>query len=76
MNTESVIKEVRIRECLWNVHHKFYKNKIAKRDAWKEVCEIVSPDYSTSSNPVKHQISEYNYTTYGQLMQRVFTMRM
>ena len=59
MDTEVVINEVKKRECLWNPHSVYYKNKLDKYRAWEEISEIVVPKYHKCTEDEKSQICEY-----------------
>ncbi|CAH1957687.1 unnamed protein product [Acanthoscelides obtectus] len=44
-DTERIIREVRIRPCLWNSSCKGYSDAEAKKVAWQKVMHAVYPDY-------------------------------
>lgn len=54
INNEILISEVEFRPVLWDKTGDDYLNKKRKRDAWKEVCCIIKPDFEhLSSNHQK-----------------------
>lgn len=63
IDTETVITQVKKRECLWNPHSVYYKNKLDKYRAWEEIATFIvtGPKYEKCSPDEKSQISEYFY---------------
>ncbi|KAF5308822.1 hypothetical protein FQR65_LT00522 [Abscondita terminalis] len=50
IDVKVLISEVQIRPVLWDTASELYKNKFKKRDAWKEVCQLLNPEYEQLSS--------------------------
>lgn len=58
IDTERLITEVRLRPALWDLSYDLYKDRDAKKSAWKEVCKELIPDFDEKSDGEKKDIGK------------------
>lgn len=46
LDVEFFIDAVKEKTCLWDSSPEDYKNRQSKKDAWKEISEIIIPEFS------------------------------
>lgn len=58
LDTEHLITQVRLREPLWDLGHKLYKDRDARLKAWKEICEVLCPNFDEMSPTEQKNVGE------------------
>jgi hypothetical protein len=57
--TLNLIEQYDLRECLWNVMSKDYKNQYKKKDAWQEISFPTGDDVDIIEKKVKSLLAQY-----------------
>jgi hypothetical protein len=54
-----LIEQYELRECLWNVISKDYKNQNKKKDAWQEISFHIEVDVNIVEKKIKSLLAQY-----------------
>lgn len=58
MDIEQFIEEVGKRPALWDSSSNLYKDRVLKRDGWREVCQIIYPKFEEVDEKEQEQVGE------------------
>lgn len=59
ISIERLIVEIESRPALWDCRAKEYSERLLKRDAWKEVCSALDPNYDDYTKAEKMNTGDY-----------------